>query len=199
MQIFRIAAIPTLMLGAPAFAGNLAEPIVEPVITTPAPIQYAATPDWTGFYLGGQAGYGNGDVSGATSDYTGAVYGLHTGYMHDLGTWAIGAELDYDWADMTGPANTEIDEIARLKLLAGYKMGNGLLYGTIGAFQANVNTPLGDTDDNGALIGVGYKHKFTQNWVGGIEALYHEASDFGGVAGADLDATTITARISYQF
>jgi hypothetical protein len=43
------------------------------------------------------------------------------------------------------------------------------------------------------------KYKFTETVVGGIEALYHQANDFGGVAGNDLDVTTITARVSYQF
>ena len=45
----------------------------------------------------------------------------------------------------------------------------------------------------------GMKYKFTDTLIGGVEALYHEADDFGGVAGNDLDAATITARISYQF
>ena len=219
-KYLRYAAIPAL-LAAPAFAGNLQEPIVEPVIA--APIQIQPISDWTGFYLGGQVGYGStstifvnegeNDLFTGSDDLTGGFGGLHVGYLYDIGQWVLGGELDYDWADISRtfdgfdvigfPTSTDvkIDEIYRLKLLAGYDLGQGLIYATAGAFNANlsVDAPgISDIDDNGWLAGVGYKHKFTENWIGGVEALYHNASDFGD-SGDDLKLTTISARISYQF
>jgi opacity protein-like surface antigen len=40
----------------PALAGNVSEPTSEPVIAAPAPIA-PSTPNWTGFYTGGQLGW----------------------------------------------------------------------------------------------------------------------------------------------
>ncbi len=219
MKYIRYAAIPAL-LAAPAFAGNLQEPVVEPVIA--APVQVQPISDWTGAYVGGQLGYGTTSTlewSGnedeptlfqGSDDLDGGFGGLHVGYLHDLGQWALGAELDYDWADISntfdiatddGVISNEytIDEIARLKFIAGYDLGNGLVYGTAGVFNANLDGGIyGEADDNGWLAGVGYKHKFTENWIGGVEALYHKASDFDDT-GADLKMTTVSARISYKF
>lgn len=210
-KYLRYAAIPAL-LAAPAFAGNLQEPVVEPIIA--APVQVQPISDWTGLYVGGQLGYGTTsslEWSGSEPDnlfddeLDGGFGGVHIGYLYDLGQWVLGGELDYDRAEISKSLtgyDLEIDEIYRLKLIGGYDMGNGLLYATAGAFNANLNAKGPgldrDFDDNGWLAGVGYKHKFTENWIGGIEALYHEASDFDDLGG-DLKLTTISARISYKF
>ena len=194
MKSFRFAA-PLALIAAPALAGGPAEPVVEPVSVVPiAPV--AVVGEWTGFYLGGQVGYGNGDIPG--NDYDGGLAGIHAGYLHDLGDWVVGGELDYDSADLTGTPG-KIDSIARAKLIGGYDLGRSMIYLTAGAFNANIAAPGGDVDDTGAFVGAGMKYKFTDTVVGGIEALYHQANDFGGVAGNDLDVTTITARVSYQF
>ncbi|MCB1364317.1 MAG: outer membrane beta-barrel protein [Rhodobacteraceae bacterium] len=194
MKPFRLAA-PLCLIAAPALAGSLSQPATDPVAVTPLFVP-APVGEWTGFYLGGQVGYGDGGVPG--TDYDGGLAGVHAGYLHDLGDWVVGGELDYDFANMSGGPG-KIDAIGRAKLIGGYDLGRTLVYATAGAFHANLALPGGDRDDNGAFIGAGMKYKFTDTLIGGVEALYHEADDFGGVAGNDLDAATITARISYQF
>lgn len=227
------AAIPALLLAAPAFAGNLEEPVVEPVIAQPVQVQPIS--DWTGFYLGAQAGYGKASSINADAnsllDLThdafslkpdGGLGGVHAGYLYDLGQWVVGGELDYDWAgikdsasvagidpvteeDAVGDVEVKIKNIARAKAIVGYDLGDGLLYGTAGAFRAKAeaSTPFGSESKskNGWMAGIGYKHKFTENWIGGVEALYHKKSNFAGLEGvnSDLKLTTITARISYKF
>ncbi|SIT77963.1 outer membrane protein [Pontibaca methylaminivorans] len=197
------AAIPALLLAAPAFAGNLEEPVVEPIIAQPVQVQPIS--DWTGFYLGAQAGYGTSDIDNVDVEPDGALGGVHAGYLYDLGQWVVGGELDYDWANMkesVGGDEAKIDNIARAKALVGYDLGDGLLYGTVGAFRAETSVSgavSADDTDNGWLAGIGYKHKFTENWIGGVEALYHSGVDFLGIDGLDTDITTITARISYKF
>ncbi|SIT74698.1 outer membrane protein [Pontibaca methylaminivorans] len=203
------ASTAALIAAGPAFAGNLQEPIVEPVIAQPVQVQPIS--DWTGFYLGAQAGYGTSDIDNFDLEPDGALGGVHVGYLYDLGQWVVGGELDYDWADMKdsftdiefGSIDAKIDNIARAKALVGYDLGDGLLYGTVGAFRAETSISNGidsfDDTDNGWLAGIGYKHKFTENWIGGVEALYHSGVDFLGVDGLDTDITTITARISYKF
>lgn len=205
MKKYLGSAAISALLAAPAFAGNLQEPVVEPIIA--APVQVQPISDWTGFYVGAQLGYGEAKLSGGGDSETldGGFGGVHLGYLYDLGQWVIGAELDHDRSDFSksfGPTELKVDKMTRLKLIAGYDLGDGLLYGTAGAFNANlkISDPSGSlsVDDNGWLAGVGYKHKFTENWIGGVEALYHKANDFE-VDGLDLKATTISARISYKF
>lgn len=190
-----LMAAPIALAAGPGLAGSASEPVVE---TTPqAPAYTAPVGEWTGFYLGGQLGYGEADLPGPAG-FDGGTYGVHAGYLHDIGDWVFGGELDYDGANMSfGPS--EVDRIGRAKLIAGYDLGQHLIYGTVGAFDANIATPAIDRSDTGAFIGAGWKYKITENWIGGIEAIYHKKDDFAGFAGADFDATTITARVSYRF
>lgn len=202
MKFIRYAAIPAL-LAAPAFAGNLSEPVVEPIIS--APVQVQPVSDWSGFYLGGQAGYGDASDD-RESDLSGGLGGVHAGYLYDLGQWVIGAELDYDWANLTGDSrisntfgDSEIDAIKRLKFIGGYDLGDGLFYGTVGGFQVDFSTVTWpDVKEEGWLVGVGYKHKITENWIGGVEFLHHRDSDFART-GNRIDLNTLTARVSYKF
>lgn len=210
------AAIPALLLAAPAFAGNLEEPVVEPVIAEPVEVQPIS--DWTGFYLGAQAGYGRNSstsangltVPGERLGPEGGFGGVHAGYLYDLGEWVVGGELDYDRTNIDddgGDAGKmKIRDMARAKALVGYDLGDGLVYGTVGAFRGKIKdepgwlgTGEGDSHTgNGWLAGIGYKHKFTENWIGGVEALYHKKSNFDGTD-FDMKLTTISARISYKF
>ncbi|MBI6628308.1 outer membrane protein [Pontibaca salina] len=193
------------LLAAPAFAGNLQEPSVEPIIATPVQVQPIS--DWTGFYLGAQLGYGDAWTSPVGVALDGGFAGVHAGYLHDFGDFVLGGELDYDRSDISqnlGGTELKIDKVARLKLIGGYDLGKGLVYATAGVFNGNlkVSEPgfSESDDDNGWVLGGGYKHKFSENWIGGVEALHHKISDLGGeLDGLDLKATTISARISYKF
>jgi opacity protein-like surface antigen len=199
MKTLGYTSIFAVLVAGPVVAGSLEAPAPEPVLT---PVFEAppASGEWDGFYVGAQLGFGDGDIAPAGTDIDGELYGLHAGYMADLGNWVAGGELDYDLAGLdVGTAGDEIDEVVRLKALAGYDLGATLLYGTVGAFNANLETGAGDVDDNGYLLGVGVKQKLTDNWVAGAELLYHAANDFGGAAGADVGLTTLSARVSFQF
>lgn len=156
----------------------------------------AGSGDWTGFYAGVQAGYGEMDFTGPWT-FDGALYGIHAGYLHDFGQWVIGGELDYDAADMSY-LTTEADRVIRAKLLAGYDLGPHLIYATVGAFDARFDAPP-MLDDSGLVFGAGWKYQFHDNWTVGLEALRHMKDDFKGFIGSDFDATTVTARLSYRF
>lgn len=174
---------------AAAQAGTYAPTPVEPVIVTPAP---ASTGAWTGGYIGGQIGYGDFSLGGANGD--GAIGGLTAGYDYDLGNWVIGAGVDYDFSDVS-MGGTTIDNIARLKLRAGYDTGPGLVYLTAGGAKAFTDN-LGD--DTGYFAGVGYEHMLNDKFSVGGEVLYHEFKDFNG-SGNDLDGTTLQLRAAYRF
>jgi outer membrane immunogenic protein len=201
--LFSTAAIftATVMITAPAFAGDLNETVVEsaPAMVVAAPAVTGG--DWTGFYAGGQLGYldveGTGGAAGAGGD--GNTYGVHAGYNYDFGLWVVGAELDYDWSDVDlvfgGATVGSVDSVWRAKLRGGYDFGSTLLYTTVGF--AEVDTTLGDASGN--FWGVGLSYKVTDQFVMSGEYLKHSFDDIGDVAGLDADADTFSIRASYKF
>lgn len=199
MRKLTMMALPAALLAAsPALAGGLDPAPAEPIVVTQAQPVFAGT-DWTGFYVGGQIGYGQVDTSiGIEGD--GILGGVHLGYMWDFGSTVIGAELDYDTAELELDAGAgTIDDVTRLKLRAGYDLGNGaLLYGTLGMAQAGATLGGIDRDDTGWLAGAGAAFDLGGGWVAGGELLYHQFDDYDST-GIDVDVTTLTARVSYRF
>ena len=156
----------------------------------------AQAQDWTGFHSGVQLGFAKLDSNAAGSD-DGAIGGLTAGYDVDLGSWVVGGGLDYDFADIdvAGPGGPKLENIWRVKLRGGYKIGNGLAYGTAGYANADTDT-LGS--DDGYFIGAGYEHLITQNFSLGGELLYHAFDNFGATT-TDVEATTLQLRASFRF
>jgi opacity protein-like surface antigen len=196
-----IAAIlaATAVLSTPALAGGPTTPVVEPEIV-PAPVAVVApSADWSGFYAGAQVGYGDLDSNGAGLDGTGELGGVHAGYRWDLGTTVLGAEVDWDTANIDlGGAAGELDNVARLKFSAGADLGQTLVYATAGGARAKANVGGAGLSDNGWFVGAGASYALTDQWALGGEVLTHKFDDFDG-SGVDLDATTVTARVSFQF
>ena len=188
-----VGAIAAASFGGAAFAGSLADPVVETPVIAPAPI--VASGDWTGFYTGLNLGYADVDGPGLLDGNNG-TYGFHAGYDYDLGDWVVGGELEYDKTDvdlLDGAAN--VDSVARLKLKGGYDLGNTLVYATAGYANADIS---GENED-GAFAGVGMTYKITDRYTVGAEVLHHQFNDLGGVDGVDADATTFNLRGSLRF
>ena len=164
--------------------------------------------DWTGFYLGGQLGYGFGEFDlGEVDDFDtdGIVGGFMAGYRYDFGEWVLGAELQYDWSDLSisgSDASGDFDGIARLKGMVGYDLGASLVYGTAGVAYTNFDGLSGvddiDFDDPGYVLGFGYDYQINTNWVVGVEYQFHQFDDFGADDN-DVSFNTIHARAYYQF
>lgn len=190
--------IATTLAMSPAFAGGPTEPVPEPIVA-PVIIPVAAGGDWTGGYVGAQLGYANVTSGGAGLDGNGAIGGVHAGYRYDFGTAVVGAELDYDLAnvDLDAP-NSSLDNVARLKVMAGADLGRTLLYGTVGGAYANATVGGADLSDNGYFAGIGADYALTEQWSVGGEVLAHRFNDFDG-SGVDLKATTATLRASFNF
>ena len=188
-----LSAAALALLASPVIAGSADAPAPDPVIADPAPV-VVSSPDWTGFFLGGQVGYGDVDLSpGGSGD--GAIGGITGGYDHDLGNgWVLGAGMDYDFADISVGA-VDVEEIFRAKLRAGHKVGNGLIYGTGGYAWADTDIA---GDDDGYFVGGGYEHRMTEQFTVGGEVLYHEFDSFTA-GGADVEATTVQLRGTFRF
>jgi outer membrane immunogenic protein len=99
-----ISAATFIGLAASAQAADLPA-AVRPAYKAPAmmqPLPY----NWTGFYIGGNAGYGwahaNADLTGPTGvtgnslseDLNGGIFGAQAGYNWQFGQWVVGLETD---------------------------------------------------------------------------------------------------------
>lgn len=196
MKHIAMAAL-MVALAAPALAGGLNQPAIEPAPIVPAPAPVAAGPDWSGFYAGGQLGFGDVDAGGgATGD--GLLGGVHAGYRFDFGGFVAGVEADYDTADIDLGGGAGLEDVLRLKLSGGVPVGSGLLYATGGAAQAGVDLGATSDRDTGWFGGVGVAWPVGSSLTVGGEILQHEFSDFAGT-GSDISATTATARVSFRF
>ena len=200
VKTIMMTALATLGFATTVSAGGMADPVMTPA---PAPVAVAPAPiprgsDWTGFYAGGQLGYGQVETPAFSADQDDLIYGVHAGYNYDLGNFVVGAEIDYDWTQIgDSGSGIDLDNVARLKLRAGYDAGQFLPYITAGMAQAYTGGAL-DADDDGTLYGVGMDYQFAPNLRVGGELLKHEFDNFAG-SGADIDATTLAARVSYNF
>lgn len=192
------ALLATAALAVPAFAGGPTVVEPEPVVAAPvAPV--AASTDWSGFYAGAQLGYADIDSNGAGLDGDGFLGGIHGGYRWDFGQYVAGAELDYDTADVDLAGGTSsLDNVARIKVMAGAELGRSLVYGTAGVAYADATVGGTDLSDNGWFIGAGVDVALDDRWSVGGELLQHQFDDFDG-SGVDLDATTLKAKVSFRF
>lgn len=182
----------------PALAGGPVVVAEEPVVAAPvAPVAPAANGDWTGFYAGGQLGYGDVGSSAALGG-DGMSGGLLGGYRMDFGQFVAGAEANYDWTDIGLGGADSLDNVARLKLIGGYDMGNALLYGTVAAVRAEATIAGAGLSDNGWGAGVGMDYALPSGMTVGAELMEHRFDNFAG-SGTDIDATTVNARVGFRF
>lgn len=194
---FAAASAAGVMAALPALAGGPVVVAEEPVIAAPAPVAVAPNGDWTGFYAGGQLGFGDLGSTGTQSG-NGMTAGLLGGYRMDFGQFVAGAEANYDWANIDLGAGDSLDNIARLKLIGGYDMGSALLYGTVAAVRADATLGGASTSDNGWGAGIGVDYALSDSMTLGAELMEHRFDDFAA-SGTDLDATTLNARLGFRF
>lgn len=196
MSRISTAAIAVSLAAAPVFAGSL-EAHDDPVM--PAPFASPATDagDWSGAYAGAHLGWGDVSVDGIDGDAT--VGGLQVGYNWDLGPVVLGAEIDYEVADIDfGTGGENLDSHLRAKLRAGHVFGRSMVYVAGGVTSSNGDIAGADRTDTGWFGGIGMARQVTQRWVIGAEFLEHRFEDFDGT-GLDISATTAATRLSYRF
>ena len=161
----------------------------------PAGPALAQSADWSGAYAGAELGFADVDTNLAGLGGDGFIAGIIGGYDWDFGAWVVGLGADYDFADISLGAAADLEEIWRIKFRGGYKIGQGLAYGTAGYANADTDT-LGD--DDGYFIGAGYEHRLAPNFSLGGEVLYHEFDNFNSTP-TDIDATTVQVRGTFRF
>jgi outer membrane immunogenic protein len=179
----------TAVMAAPASAADLA---ARPY--TKAPPVIATVYDWSGFYIGGNAGYGTTrncwdfvSLGGAPLagnqgcyDADGAVAGGQIGYRWQSNAFVFGLEAQGNWADLDGgrvsltpgggavSINSRVEAFGLFTGQIGYAWNNVLLYAKGGA----------------ALVDNRYSHTFT-----GTNVLFNSTSDtrWGATVGAGVE------------
>ena len=166
----------------------------EPSAIAPLPVD--TSPNWTGFWAGGQFGVASVSTNAASGREEGFIAGLTAGFDYDFGRVVLGGGLDYDITNTdVGNTNADLENVFRVRLRGGFEIGNGLLYGTGGYTQADTDT-LGS--DDGYFLGAGYEYRVTPRFSYGGELLYQEFGNYSGTA-ADVDATTVQLRGTFRF
>jgi outer membrane immunogenic protein len=167
---------------AVATAADLPPPLPPPV---PVPQVFS----WTGFYIGGNAGYGWTNGSGTlttaagTESFTvsgnGFVGGAQAGYNWQVGPAVFGAEADFQGTTASGPfsatagptisATEKVPWFGTLRGRLGYAIDRVMLYATGGAVY-------GDTSLNGTMSTAGAFSNSTTFWSwtagAGVEAAF---------------------------
>jgi len=147
MKKFLLATVALIAFAAPAAAADLAaRPYTK---APPAPI--ALVYDWSGFYIGGNGGWGSSrgcwdfvTVAGAfvgnegCHDATGGTAGGQIGYRWQIGTWVFGIEGQGNWADFHGSNvslfnngfinDSKIDAFGLITGQVGWAANNVLFY-----------------------------------------------------------------------
>jgi len=183
--------------------------------------------NWTGGYIGVNAGYGWGTsdwgLFAADAKPSGGVAGLTLGYnWQALGSpWVFGLEGDINWSGMNGsfnnfacPVGCEIknDWFGTVRGRVGYAVDRlmpyvtgGLAYGNV---KANING-IGTTSDTnfGWTVGAGLEGALAPNWTAKIEYLYMDLGNTdcglalcGGFSvPIDYTANIVRAGLNYKF
>jgi outer membrane immunogenic protein len=196
----------TLPSGGPVFAANSA----PPVLTKESPVAWAGTAspavNWTGIYLGLNAGYtfGGSDwtdsvTASSTGNFgtSGFVFGGTLGANYQVGSLVFGVEADGDWADVKGFATLTATQatslcaggclttstwLSTVRGRAGYAFDRLLVYGTAGAAFGNVranfsNDPVSSATEAGWTVGAGVEWAFAANWSAKGEYLFVDLAD----------------------
>ncbi|WP_425045331.1 outer membrane protein [Primorskyibacter sp. S87] len=162
--------------------------VASALLTTPA-----IAGDWTGAYGGIGIGQTDADGPGAL-DGDNTSYGVHLGYDYDFGDIVLGGEFEYDRTNISlGNGAAQLDNVARLKLKAGYDFGAVLGYAVLGGANADFSTG----NESGYLYGLGLGVPVTDQWSFSGEILRHDFSNVNGAG--DAKADTLNLRASFRF
>lgn len=202
-----LAASAVLALAAPAFAGDL--PVRR---STP---YYAPEParqlfNWTGFYVGGNAGYGWGSALGA--DASGYLLGLQAGYNFQVASNILaGIETDISITGIdatTGGATASLDYLGTVRGRAGFLVDRFYLYGTAGLAYGRGEVEMGGLSNSqthvGWTAGIGVEAFVAPNLTARLEYLYADLgketyTTTGGPARVGIDTSIIRMGMNYKF
>jgi outer membrane immunogenic protein len=188
---------------------------------TKAPPYLAPYHNWTGLYVGVNAGGGWGDatwtgVSG-NFDTSGGLVGGTLGYNWQFGQTVLGLEGDINWSDIRGSGvcafgcQTQNNWFGTVRGRIGYAwdrflpyVTGGLAFGDIEANSA-FTFASSSTTNAGWALGAGVEFAMSPNWSAKVEYLHLDLSDFTCTVCAptattvDFNANIVRGGLNYKF
>ena len=188
-------ALFTLLSGS-AMAADLSRP--APAYSK-APMMPAFS--WTGFYVGGDGGYGYATSSGTSVSIIGTVpysFNAHgpiaggfVGGNYQMGQFVFGGEADWQWANLTGNSGSvagatmasTVKSYGSARGRLGFAVDHWLFFGTAGWAWGSWSTSYAATgfapfftnsasSHTGWTAGAGLEYGFTNNLLGRVEYRY---------------------------
>jgi outer membrane immunogenic protein len=167
----------------------------------PPPATYAPAVssgfNWSGFYLGLNAGYLWGETTlqeqlmftgPPAFDRDGFIGGGQMGYNFQTGPWVLGVEADIQYSDASGSTNAapcpptcnaDLNWFGTVRGRAGYAFDHllvyatgGWAYGGIEQSAPGVGYSSSETLTGGWTAGGGFEFGFASNWTAKVEYLY---------------------------
>src|SRR6476620_7093947 len=193
MKKFLLGTVAVALVGmaAPALAADMP-------YKAPPPAPYVSPIyDWTGFYIGGNGGWGESrncvnfvNFEDGCRERSGGLAGGQFGYRWQANQWVFGLEAQGDWADLSNTrvsllnplfsTRTKTDGIGLFTGQIGYAWNASLLYVKGGAAVTSnrfsilgtltgVELASASATRWGGTVGVGWEYGFAPNWSAGIE------------------------------
>jgi outer membrane immunogenic protein len=210
MKKLLLAAAAVLVAATPTFAGDLPARRTSPYY---APAQVAGPLfNWTGFYIGGHAGWGWGSAFGL--EPSGYLLGLQAGYNFQLaGAFLAGIETDISFTgidDKGGGATFGVDYLGTVRGRLGYVVDRVLFYGTGGLAYGRGDLEVANLSNKqthyGWTLGGGVEAMIAPNVTARLEYLY---ADLGketytiavapGTARVGYDTSILRMGMNYKF
>lgn len=198
----------------------------------PPPVVSPAFNKWTGFYVGVNGGYGwgrsqqstitNTATSGGYSQNGGLVGGT-VGFNYQITNWVLGAEFDWDWANIDGTlltpvcagtaCFTKLRSFGTVRPRLGYAWDAWMVYVTGGIAWANIKVGqdscfpaniCGTRDGSGWTIGGGVEAFVMPKLSVKAEYLYADFGDHnyynpGTTIHAPEKINIVRAGLNYHF
>jgi outer membrane immunogenic protein len=206
MKKLLLAAAAVAMASAPAHAADLggrAAPYYGPQVAH-------SLFNWTGFYVGGNAGWGWGSALG--TDPSGYLIGLQAGYNFQFASGLLaGIESDIAISGIDGSAggtSFELDYLGTVRGRLGYTMDRFLVYGTAGLAYGRGDVSSGGLSNEqthfGWTIGAGVEAMIAPNITARLEYLYADLgretyTTTGGPVRVGFDASILRTALNYKF
>jgi outer membrane immunogenic protein len=195
-----------LMVAAPVFAADLGRR------TSPyfGPETARSLFNWTGFYVGGNAGWGWGSALG--TDPSGYLIGLQAGYNFQYASGLLaGIETDIAITGLdasAGGVTVNLDYLGTVRGRLGYAMDRFLVYGTAGVAYGGGELSAGGLSSSqthiGWTIGAGVEAMLAPNITARLEYLFVDLGKetYASVLGptrVGIDTSIVRMGMNYKF
>lgn len=205
MRKLLLAAAAAATVAAPAIAADLGG---RRPYYGPQPAQNLF--NWTGFYVGGNAGWGWGSALG--TDPSGYLIGLQAGYNFQFASGLLaGIETDVAISGIeasAGGATFGLDYLGTTRGRLGYAMDRYMVYGTGGVAYGRGDLTFGGLKNEqthvGWTIGAGVEAMIAPNITARLEYLYVDLgretyATAAGPTRVGFDTNVVRTALNYKF